>query len=102
MAFFAFAAGVLGDLVLSLAGNFLSDEIKEARLERRMKRLVDEAVDRIVERMEEYLTKEKLSEAKQQLLLTALRTKLEPLVQDPQRFFAGNLDGATIFAQCHP
>jgi hypothetical protein len=102
MSFFAFAASAIGKLVTSLGARSLSDKIKEVRTERKMARLVDDAVDRIVERIDLYLSAERITDSRRELLVTALCSKLQPLAENPQLFFAGNLDGAIIFRQCHP
>ena len=64
--------------------------------------MVEDAVDRIVEQIDGYLTGEKVSDQRKQVLIASLCANLQPLTDDPQRFFAGNLDGALIFKQCHP
>src|ERR1035441_442855 len=102
MSFFAFAAGVIGKLAISVSGRSLSEAIKDFRTQRRMERMVEDAVDRIVEQLDAYLTSEGVSEHRKEVLITALSAKLQPLADDPQRFFAGNLDGTLIFKQCHP
>jgi hypothetical protein len=100
--FFVLAADAIGKLLVSLGGRTLGDKLKGVMNERRMARLVQDAVDRIVEQMDQYLNNERLGEDRKGILLDAICAKLEPLVDDPQRFFAGNLDGAIIFKQCHP
>ena len=100
--FFTFAAGVLGKLGISLAGRVLGEKIKDARTKRRMERMVEDSVDRIVEQFDGFLTAENVSEHRKQVLIASLFGNLQPLADEPQKFFAGNLDGATIFKQCHP
>ena len=102
MIFFAFAAGLVSKLVVSIGSRSLGDKLKDVKTQRRMARMVEDAVDRIVEQVEEYLRAEKLSDARKEILIASLCAKLQPLADDPQRFFAGNLDGAVIFKQCHP
>ncbi|MDQ3583048.1 MAG: NACHT domain-containing protein [Pseudomonadota bacterium] len=102
MSFFTFAAGAIGKLAISLAGRSLGETIKDIRTQRRMERMVADAVDRVVEQIDGYLTGEKVSDQRKQVLIASLCANLQSLTDDPQRFFAGNLDGALIFKQCHP
>src|SRR4051812_46800268 len=102
MSFFAIAAGFIGKLATSLGAKSLGDKLKDIKTQRRMARMVDDAVDRIVEQVEEYLRAEKVNDQRKEILVAALCAKLQPLVDDPQRFFVGDLDGAFIFKQCHP
>ncbi|MFA6561370.1 MAG: NACHT domain-containing protein [Verrucomicrobiia bacterium] len=102
MEFFSSAAGLIGKLTISLGARSLGEELKDMRTQRRMARLVEDAVDRIVEQVEEYLRAENVSDHRKNILITALCAKLQPLVDDPQRFFAGDLDGSLIFKRCHP
>jgi NACHT domain-containing protein len=102
MSFFTLAAGVIGKLAISVAGRSLGEKIKDIRTQRRMERMVEDAVDRVVEQIDGYLTGEKVSDQRKQVLIASLCANLQPLTDDPQRFFAGNLDGALIFKQCHP
>src|SRR5262245_26294932 len=67
-----------------------------------MGRLVQDAVDRIVEQMDSYLRAEKLSDQHKEMIIRALCARLQPLADDPQRFFVSDLDGVRIFEQCHP
>lgn len=101
MSLLAFAADKVGGLVTSLGNKILGDKVKEVMTQRRMKRLVEDAVDRIIEQTDEYLRAENASEDHQIILITALCEKLQPLVDDPQRFFVGDLDGNKLFKQCH-
>ena len=101
-AFFTFAAGALGKLSTSLAGREIGEKIKDARTKRRMERMVEDAVDRIVEQIDGFLTGENVNEHRKQVLIASLCHNLQPLADDPQKFFAGNLDGTTIFKQRHP
>ena len=102
MSFFAFAADNIGKVVVSLGTRSLGETLKDVKTERRMARLVQDAVDRIVEQMEGYLSAEKLTDERKEMIVRALCAKLQPLADDPQRFFVGDLDGARIFDQCHP
>ena len=102
MDFFATAAGIISKLAMGVGTRALTDTLKDIKTERRMARLVEDSVDRIVERMEEYLSAEKVNDERKTILMVALGSQLQPLVDNPQRFFAGNLDGAQIFKQCHP
>ncbi len=102
MAFLESAAGLITDIVMSLATNSLGEKINNVRNHRRMTRLVEDAVDSILEQTEDYLRAEKLSDEKMVILVAAICRKLKPLTEDPQQFFSGNLDGARIFQQCHP
>ncbi len=102
MSFFALAAELVSKVVTSLAIKELGEEIQKAKTQRRMQRLVGDAVDRIVEQAEEYLHSEQVSDARKGILIAAICAKLQPLADDPQRFFAGDLNGALIFKQCHP
>ena len=102
MSFLVFAGDLITKLTISLVGRSLGEKLKDIRTARRMSRMVEEAVDRIVQQIEEYLRVEKVTERRKQLLVKELCARLQPMVDDPQRFFAGNLDGALIFKQCHP
>lgn len=102
MSFFLLAADLVGKLVLSLGSRQLGDKLKDIRTQRRLKRLVDDAVDRIVGQTEEYLSAEKISGARKEILITALGEKLQSSVDDPQQFFASDLDGSLIFKKVHP
>jgi hypothetical protein len=102
MSFFATAAGYLGKLAMSLGTKSLGDKVKEIKTQRRMQRLVDDAVDRIVEQTEEYLRTENVNEHRKEILIASLCSKLQPLAEDPQRFFIGDLNGEVIFKHCHP
>lgn len=102
MTFFAFAASMITKLVISVASRSLGRTIDDVKIERRMARMVEDAVDRIVGQSEQYLHAEKVTEARKEVLIAVICAKLQPLADDPQRFFAGDLDGARIFKQCHP
>ena len=102
MSFFELAAGVVGKLAISVAGRCLGEEIKDLRTQRRMQRMVDDAVDRIVAQVDDYLNSEGVNEHRKEVLITSLASSIQPLVDEPQRLFAGNLDGNLIFKQCHP
>jgi hypothetical protein len=102
MEFLTFAADLIGKLVVSLGARSLSDQIKVKRTERILARLVESAVDRIVDQADGYLTNEKISDEGKEMLIVTLCARLEPLVAEPQRLFAANLDGRRIFEQCHP
>ncbi len=102
MSFFGFAANSISKVAVSLGTRALGEKLKDEKTKRRMGRLVEDAVDRIIEQMDEYLRAEKLSDTQKELLITILCEQLQPLADDPQRFFAGDLDGARIFDQHHP
>ncbi len=102
MSFFLWATDIVGKLALSVGGRSLSETIKDIRIQRRMDRMVEDAVDRIVWQIDDYLASEGVDENRKHILIVSLCANLQPLVNDPQRFFAGNLDGAHIFKQCHP
>lgn len=102
MGFFSTAAELIGRLIVSLASRSLSDKIKEIRTERRMRRLVDDAVDRLVAQIEQYLNNENLDERRKELLISVLHRRLDELVEDPTKFFVGDLNGVRIFHQSHP
>jgi len=97
-----FGADTIGKLLTSLGTRTLGDEIKGVMTARRMSRLVQDAVDKIVEQVDDYLTGERVDEQRKELLITAICTRLQPLVDDPQQLFAADLDGAKIFKHCHP
>jgi hypothetical protein len=100
--FFTLAAGTLGKLGISLGSREIGEKIKDARTIRRMERMVEDAVDRIVEQIDGFLTAENVSEHRKEILIASLCNNLQPLADDPQKFFGGNLDGLTIFKQRHP
>lgn len=100
--FILFAAEKVAGLVTSLANKTLGDKVKDILTQRKMKRLVEDAVDRIIGQSDEYLTAEKASEPQKEILITCLCDKLQPLADEPQRFFAGDMNGAKLFDQCHP
>ena len=100
--FFSLAADTIGRVVVSLGARSLGETLKDVKTERRMGRLVQDAVDRIVEQMDSYLRAEKLNDQHKEMIVRALCAKLQPLADDPQRFFVSDLDGVRIFEQCHP
>ncbi|MES2466239.1 MAG: NACHT domain-containing protein [Verrucomicrobiota bacterium] len=102
MSFLLFAADKVSGVVTSLGNKILGDKVKGIFLQRKMKRLVEDAVDRIVEQTDEYLRAEKADDSKKEILITCLCDKLQPLANEPQKFFAGDLDGKKLFDQCHP
>lgn len=102
MAFFTIAADLITKLVVSLASRTLGETMKDAKNRRRMERLVADSVDRIVEQAEGYLTGEKVSDHRKKILIMAICAKLQPLAEDPQAFFASDLDGPRIYKACHP
>ena len=102
MSFFATAAGIVSKLAVSIGSRSIGENIKDIRTQRRMQRIVDEAVDRIVGQIEDFLRGENVSDDRQHILIASLSANLQKLVDDPQKFFVGNVDGALIFKQCHP
>ena len=101
MTFLEFAAPPLTKLIQTLATKSLTQALEGVRRERQMKRLIEDAVDRVVEQAEGYLRSEKLAREKQELLLTAIFTQLQPFVDEPARLFRAGLDGQRIFEQAH-
>ena len=101
MTFLEFAAPPLTKLIQTLATKSLTQALQGVRRERQMKRLIEDAVDRVVEQAEGYLRSEKLAREKQELLLTAIFTQLQPFVDEPARLFRAGLDGQRIFEQAH-
>lgn len=100
--FLAFAGDKITGVVSSLANKILGDKVKDFLLQRKMKRLVEDAVDRIVSQTDEYLRSENADDHGKEILITCLCDKLQPLADEPQKFFAGDLDGRKIFDKCHP
>jgi hypothetical protein len=100
--FLAFAGDKIVGLVTSLANKVLGDKIKTVLVQRKMKRLVEDAVDRIIAQSDEYLTTEGAGDQQKEVIITCLCEKLQPLVDDPQTIFCGNLDGKKLFDLCHP
>ena len=82
--FLVFGADTIGKLLTSLGTRTLGDKIKGVMTARRMSRLV-QTVDKIVEQLDDDLTGEGVGEHRKELLVTAICTRPQPLVDDPQQ-----------------
>lgn len=102
MPFLELASAAISKLVISIGSRTLGDKAKEAITKRRMARMIEDAVDRIVEQTEGYLAADRVSDERKEVLIGALCRHLQPLADNPQEFFRGDLDGQTLFRICHP
>lgn len=92
-----FLFGVIESLIANIISFFFKKNNLTFLKKKYIKSRINSALTKIVEPLIPFFTKEGISEQKQHLLIETCKRELTPLVETPEFFFKGSLDGEKIF-----